>query len=643
MLTHLDVTSQEVVLGGKSFGAVGPYEALIGKAFFEVDPKLACNLPIVDLHLAPVNDKGRVACRADFHLLKPVDAQRGNGAVFYNVVNRGRHTFLATFNLATGNNRPHTADHFGDGFLMREGYAVAACGWQADVPPESEEEQNLLTLDVPTVAVTGPVGCEILVDAKTHLHSLGSRYHKPYEPADWDEAEACLTVRSYPYDEPKTIARDQWHFDRLPDGRAGICYDAGFEPGLIYNLVYTAKDPRVMGLGFSVTRDFLSFLKYGNDGNPLSGAVDRVLAFGSSQSGRFLRHMLYQGFNADEDGRKVMDGVMPNVAGGAQGSFNHRFAQPSRHAGAHFDVFYPTEQFPFQDLPQTDDVTGQTGGLLDACDQADVTPKIFYTNTSTEYWNRSASLAHTNLTGDADAEIHPLVRIYHFAGTQHGPGDVPNGQVDLPPNTVNFRYGLRALLVALDEWVKDDVAPPPSCYGKIADGTLVTLDKVTWPKIPDIMRPKHIRQPVRLNWGARWQEGIIDCEPPEMGEPYAVLLPQVDGDGNELLGIRMPEVAVPLGTFTGWRFRSPALGATDALIGLQGMWIPFPLTEDDGVGDARQALSTRYLSREDYLGKVAWVAIDLVEKRFMLRDDVPRVIERTALMYDWLVGGTSAR
>lgn len=641
MLKRLEMTSQNTVLNGKSFGAVGAYEVLTGKAFFAVDPRLVCHVPIVDLDLAPVDDMGLVRCHADFHVLKPVDASRGNGAVFYNVVNRGRHTFLATFNLASGTNRPKVADHFGDAFLMREGYTVAACGWQADVPSECEEEQHLLTLDVPTVDVTGPVACEILVDSKTQLHSLGSRYHTPYEPADWHEQDAVLTVRTYPYDAPDVIARDRWTFDRLPDGRAGICFDDGFEPGLFYNLVYTGKDAKVMGLGFAATRDFLSFLKYGEDNNPLGNAIDRVYTFGSSQSGRFLRHMLYQGFNQDEAGRQVMDGVMANVAGGGQGSFNHRFAQPSRHASAHFDVFYPTEQFPFTDLPQTDAVTGQTGGLLDLCDEEGVTPKIFYTNTSTEYWNRSASLSHTDLLGEQDVAVHEAVRIYHFASTQHGPGDVPSGGVALPPNTVNFRYGLRALLVALDDWVKEGTSPPPSCYGKIADNTLVTLAQVQWPNIPNMPKPARIREPIRLDWGPQWEQGIIDVEPPYRGELYPVLLPQVDADGNELLGIRMPEVAVPLGTFTGWRFRTKAMGAPDALVGLQGMWIPFALTEDARVEDERLPLDVRYHSREEYLGRVALAAMDLVDRRLMLHADVPRVVERAEKMYDWVVNRTS--
>ena len=236
------------MLDGKLYGAVGAYETLCGSAWFALDPNHKQNEAIVDLNLAPVDESGRVIFRADVHLLKPVDVARGNGTVFYNVVNRGRKNILPMFNLANGSNMPEAAAHFGDGFLMRQGYTIAACGWQADVPSEAEGATNLMTLDAPVVDITGPVSCEILVDAETDLHSLGSRYHDPYEPVE--DGDAVLTVRAYPYDEAEKIGRDQWSFDRLEDGRAAIRFPQGFEPGRIYNLIYTGKNPTVMGTGF---------------------------------------------------------------------------------------------------------------------------------------------------------------------------------------------------------------------------------------------------------------------------------------------------------------------------------------------------------------------------------------------------------
>ena len=637
MLTQLEITSRKTVLDGKLYGAVGAYEALCGSAWFALDPNHKQNEAIVDLNLAPVDESGRVIFRADVHLLKPVDVARGNSTVFYNVVNRGRKNILPMFNLASGSNMPDTAAHFGDSFLMRQGYTLAACGWQADVPSESDGATNLMTLDAPVVDVTGPVSCEIVVDAETDLHSLGSRYHDPYEPVE--DGDAVLTVRAYPYDEAEEIGRDQWAFDRLEDGRAAIRFPQGFEPGRIYNLVYTGKNPTVMGTGFAATRDFISFLKYERDGNPLGSAIERAYAFGSSQSGRFLRHMLYEGFNGDEAGRKVFDGVFANVAGGARGSFNHRFAQPSRHASAHFDALYPTEMFPFTDLPQIDPETGEKGGLLDRCDAAGVTPHIFYTNTSTEYWNRGASLVHTDVRGQEDVEVHPLVRVYHFASTKHGPGDVPTkpGRA-VPPNPVNFRYAERALLIALDRWVREGVAPPESRYGRIADGSLVDADDLKFPAIPDLKSPVRMRRPLRLNWGNRWDAGIIDIEPPEKGRPFGVRVPQVDRDGNEIAGIRMPEVVAPLGTFTGWRYRQH--GATDALVGLDGMWVPFARDEDErGDDDSRLSIAQRYGSREAYLDCVARAARELVEEQLMLCEDVDRAVERAGEMYDWVMMG----
>lgn len=634
MLTQLEITSRKSVLDGKLYGNVGAYEALCGSARFALDPNHKQNEAIVDLNLAPIDESGRVIFRADVHLLKPVDVARGNGTVFYNVVNRGRKNILPMFNLASGANMPETAAHFGDGFLMRQGYTIAACGWQADVPSEAEGATNLMTLDAPVADVTGPVSCEIVVDAETDLHSLGSRYHDPYEPVK--DGDAVLTVRAYPYDEAEEIGRDQWAFDRLEDGRAAIRFPQGFEPGRIYNLVYTGKNPTVMGTGFAATRDFVSFLKYEEDGNPLGNAIERAYAFGSSQSGRFLRHMLYEGFNGDEAGRKVFDGIFANVAGGARGSFNHRFAQPSRHASAHFDALYPTEWFPFTDLPQTDPETQEKGGLLDRCDAAGVTPRIFYTNTSTEYWNRSASLVHTDVRGQEDVEIHSSARVYHFASTKHGPGDVPKKpRQTVPPNPVNFRYAERALLVALDCWVREGVAPPESRYGRIADGSLVDAGDLKFPTIPNLRSPRRMRRPLRLNWGDRWDAGIIDCEPPEKGPPFGVRVPQVDEDGNEVAGIRMPEVVAPLGTFTGWRYRQR--GATDALVGLEGMWVPFSRDEDEREGDSRQSIAQRYSSRKAYLDCVAQAAQKLVKERLMLREDVERAVERAGAMYDWVM------
>lgn len=646
MLYGFDISDRHTILDGRPFGDAGAYEQIYGSARFRLDPAHARNLDIVDLELATRDSDGLVGCRADVWLLKPVDTARGNGALFYHVVNRGRKGMLSSFQHAAGSNTPRTAAEFGDGLLMDRGFSMAAVGWQADVPPHGDEDRDLMTLDVPVIAqVTGPVACEIIVDAPMQLHSLGSRYHLPYEWSQADVETAELSVRDEPYETATVLPRDSWSFDRLAHGRAAVRLPEGFVPGRIYNLVYTARDPGVFGLGFATTRDFVSFLRYEEataegQANPLAGCIDRTHAFGSSQSGRFLRHMMYEGFNTDEAERQVFDGLFVSVGGGGMGSFNHRFAQPSRHASAHFDVYYPTEVFPFHDLPQTDPCTGVTAGLLDTCVADDVVPKTFYANTSTEYWNRSSSLIHTDIEGRQDIAPHPLSRIYHFSGTQHGPGALPGPGDALPANPVFSHFCFRSLILALDAWVRDDVLPPDSAHATLAEGTLVPLEQVAWPDLKDLPLPSKPRQPRRLDWGEHWAQGRIDNEPPKAGGFYPVLFPQVDGDGNEIGGVRLPEVCVPLGSFAGWRFRTADMGATWALAGLSGIWLPFAPTQAqaDAAGDPRPPLAQRYRDRSDYVDRCVAAAQELVDQRLLVAEDVARVAERAGIMYDYAVG-----
>ena len=648
MLHDLTITSRGTVLDGRTFGDVGPYEQCFGSAQFRLDPAHAANAGIVDLALALTNADGHVECRADIWLLMPADASRGNGSLFYHVVNRGRNGMLSTFQRATGSNTPSEEAHFGDGLLMEHGFMLAAVGWQADVPrhAEADDERDLLTLEAPVAeGVTGLVGCEIVVDASTDLHSLGSRYHHPYEWSTDHVDEAVLTVRDEPEGAAETLPRGTWTFDRLADGQPAIRYAAGFVPGRIYNLVYTGRDPLVMGAGMATTRDFVSFLKYGSQSqaNPLARRCNRALAFGSSQSGRFLRHMMVQGFNADEAGRQVFDGLFVSVGGGGQGSFNHRFAQPSRHSSAHVDVRYPTEQFPFADVPLHDPLSGETAGLLDRCQAQGTTPRIFYCNTSTEYWNRSASLIHTDVTGQQDVRPHPDARIYLFSGTQHGPGELPSSAQTTPgapppANPVDFHLAYRALALALDDWVRQGTEPPPSAYPTIADATLVPLERIAWPMPNGVQLPTHPRRARRLDWGDRWVDGIIDREPPAQGQLFTVLFPQVDDDGNERAGIRMPEVTVPLGTFTGWRYRTEEMGATWALAGLAGMWLPLRGTQPPDTQDPRPCVAARYAHRDEYLKRCGDAARDLVHRRLLLTRDTTLVEQRAGAMYDLIAG-----
>jgi hypothetical protein len=357
-----------------------------------------------------------------------------------------------------------------------------------------------------------------------------------------------------------------------------------------------------------------------------------VIGFGISQSGRFLRKFIYDGFNDDEAGRGAFDGVMAHVAGGGLGSFNHRFAQPSRDGHPFLNTLFPTDIFPFTDLPQTDPETGQTDSVQGHAKNA---PKIFYTNSSYEYWGRAASLISTTIDGKSDATIPDNVRIYFFTGGQHGPGPFPPtrtiGQQLNNPN--DYRWGMRALLAALDRWVGEDAVPPQSAYPHIADGSLVSAEQLRFPKIPGVNPSTRVHLAYRADYGPQWKQGIITLEPPKVGKPFAVLVPQVDEDGNEIAGIKMPEVAVPLATYTGWNLFKAVSGPADELSGMAGSFLPFPRTS--GTANPRRALAERYRDREQYLGKVTEAALDLVQKGYLLDQDVAAILRQARARWEY--------
>ena len=364
-VVKLDITQREPFANGESFDPAGPYEYLRGTAHFAVDPLHPRNAAITDLELAPREADGTVAFSAQFAMLQPADPERGNRRMFFDVMNRGRKTVLPRFNDA-----PDIVDHSlppkpGNGFLMRRGYTVVWCGWQADVPPTP----GLMGLQAPEAlgpqgSLQGRILCQFQVNELTSQLLLSDREHTPHPAADVNEAEALLQVRDHPNAPATEIPRAAWSFVRM-DGDAAPNYvhlHAGFEPGHIYQLVYTTRGSRIVGLGFAAVRDIASFLKHGSagDGNPCAGRLDYAYAFGASQSGRFLRQMLYHGLMEDEAERLALDGVVPHVAGGMRGEFNLRFGQPSK------DVcFIIPEMFPFTDTPQTDPLTGRRGSLLE--------------------------------------------------------------------------------------------------------------------------------------------------------------------------------------------------------------------------------------------------------------------------------------
>ena len=651
-VTRVEIISRTDMQDGKPFGLAGAYERIVGRVYFAVDPANIHNRQIVDLDKADRNSKGEVEFYADFYLLRPRDMNKGNGAVLFEVSNRGGKGILRLVNGGSANSE------FGDGFLMREGYTIAWVGWEYDVADQGEN----LRLFAPVAHDAGGKEIRGLIrsdftpaqkrDDMPIGHSLlGPAGGKSYPVDNPDSPRNILTVRDSPEGQRQTIPRAQWGFAHLVDGKLVadahfIHLDSGFQPGRIYELVYEAKNPVVAGLGLASVRDFLSYLKY----DPQSTApVKRVYAVGISQSGRFLRHFLYQDFNADEQGRQVMDGVISHVAGAGRGSFNHRFAQPSRDAQPLSSIFFPTDLFPFTDLPETDADSGETAGLLDAAIKSHTTPKIFFTNTSYEYWGRAASLIHTSPDGSKDVPISEDVRVYLLAGLQHFSAPFPpqksspnspdsNAQQRYNPNPIQFFW--RALITDMNEWVRDNTAPPPSTYPKVSDGTLVPLGKLAFPKIPGVNLPHEVSGAWRLDFGPQWKEGIVSIEPPKVGKPFHVLVPQPDADGNDRGGVSLPELQVPLATYTGWNLRDPSIGASDLRLSFYGSFIPFARTAADREksGDPRLSVAERYASRDAYLGKFADAAMKLIHKRFLLREDLPALLERGQREWEEVTG-----
>src|SRR5580658_5654086 len=633
-VVKLRVERREAVLNGKSFGAVGPYEKLVGKVEFALDPAAPANAAIVDLSLAPRNARGQVEFSADFYLLKPVDASRGNGRLLYEVGNRGGKGLLHTFQKAKGGPDPTTAAEFGDGLLMTEGYALLWMGWQWDVP------EGMMRMDTPIATdhgqpITGLARANFIPNAKSDTGPLADRGHRAYPVDNPASPENMMTVRDRSLDAPQLIPRDKWRF--VND--SSVSLEGGFELGRIYDVIYKARDPRVVGCGLAGTRDLISFLKTEQgDANPLRG-VRVAYGWGVSQSGRFLRHFLYEGFNEDEQGSMVFDGVIDEVGGAGRGSFNHRFAQASRDAEQFFNIFYPVDMFPFTDGEETDPLTGQTDALLARAETRHVSPKIFHILSNSEYFNRAGSLIHMDPAGQRDLEPPANTRIYAIASGPHFVGPwppAPVGGTAAPLSVLDRTPIVRALLRNLDEWVTEGIAPPASRYPKISDGTLTAPEAAGWPTIPQVRLPPPMLITYRLDFGPNWTRGVVGFEPPHVGKPYVGLIPAVDSDGNAIAGIRLPSIQVPIATYAGWNYRAPGMGAADQLLGEAGSMYPFaPTRAQRSKGDSRVSIEERYTSRDQYLGKIALAGRQLIAERLLLAQDLADVIDQAAMQYDW--------
>jgi len=636
-VVKFEILRREPFAEGKSFGETGPYEKIVGRVHYALDPDLKANAGVVDLKLATRNAAGKVAFHGDLYLLAPKDPSRAR-ALLYDVNNRGNKSALGFFNGA-GGNEPKSA---GDGFLMRHGFVVVWSGWDGELLPGNDRLRLHCPPVRPTERVVAAVRCEMVPTADTKRTVVNWDNHGSYRPTQTGIAGATLTHRLRP-DEPRvTIPRDKWtlHVTDVPDAelpKVELEIPSGLSRGHIYELIYEAQEPLVMGTSFTSVRDLISALRNGTgEGNPLlvegkAPAGLRAHGFGISQSGRFLREMMHRGHNGDEAGRKVFDGVIPHVAGGGLGSFDHRFAQPTRHAAQHDHDDYPPDRFPFAYEPQTDPFDGRRDGILAKCTDA-TRPIVLHTQSAAEYWTRSGSLPHTTPDGSRDAEPPANVRFYTFGGCQHGPGGFPpsRGDGQTLSNPGDFRPFVRALLLALDRQAAGGAPCPPSVYPRIASATLVAPEAMGFPDIPGIRKPEVIRRPPALDFGPRWlTQGIIDNQPPKKLGRYTVRVPKCDADGNDLGCLSPPEVAVPVATYTGWTLRSAEAGAEGELVSLRGSYIPFAISSADRkqAGDPRPSLQERYGTLDRYMTLLEAECRRREKEGYLLSEDVERILK----------------
>jgi Alpha/beta hydrolase domain len=660
---ELSVAERFVFADGPEFGPVGAYERLTGRAHFAVDPSAPAQHSITDLDKAPRDAEGLVHFTGDFSILKPADPVRGNRRLFFDYGNRGNKRMLQFFNDAPASNDPRTLVHAGNGFLMRRGYTVVWLAWQGDLLPGN----GRLLLDLPIARerggpLTGLVRTEYIANRPgiTTFPLSGRATVRSHPTISLDPREARLTRRRYPYDERIPVPPESWCFARIEGGtgldnqgavQAVIASDShihipgGFEPGWIYELVYTGRDPLVLGLGHVAVRDFVSFLRYGEEdaagrANPLheqSGTIEKAYAWGRSQTGRCLRDFVYRGFNADTAGRKVFDGTLPHVAGAGRMWLNHRFANADVSGGQQYeDHFNPADTFPFSYAESTDHLTGRCDAILK---RPATDPLVIHTQTATEYWQRRGSLAHTDTRGN-DLAQPDGVRIYMWASSQHFADPLPKkperGVCQNFLNTVATSMLFRAMIDAMDRWATAGTPPPESRIPRRADGTLVEIEewRRQFPDIPGVATPHAPTALPLLDFGPEAEGGILK-EPPDIvaGGEYTVLVPAVDEDGHDIAGVRAPMVAAPLGTYCGWNLRARGFGH-GAMHEFSGSYIPLPETSEERrvTGDPRRSILERYPDAGAYVRAITAAARQLVEQGLMLEEDVERAAAAAA---DW--------
>lgn len=634
---EIRVDTTNVAFGGRSFGPVGQYQQVRGTIVGAVDPADARNAPIVDLANAPRTEAGLVEYEVDFVLLRPADPTRGNHRVVYEPTNRGSIVSLFFLNSASPTNDPSGYLSAGNGFLMRQGYSILSIAWD----PTAPTDRKSLTATYPVAknpggsSIVGPALEEITYDnARTRTHPL------TYPPATLDKSQATLTVRLRYDDPPVAVPRSGWEYYQ---GGKGVRLAGGkpFEQSKLYEFTYPAKDPLVVGLAFAAIRDVADFIRNAptdqvGTPNPLAGQAQQILTFCYSQPCRAMHDFLRLGFNQAAAGGRAVDGIEGLVAGASGAFINYRFAQPGRTMRQHIGRWYPERQFPFANQVITDPVTGQTGGVLRQCTLSNTCPKMLEINTETEYWNKAASLLTTDTLGnDLDLAATPNVRYYLLSSLSHA-AEVGTGSCQQLQNPLLPDPAVRALLIALDQWVSTGSEPPANRVPRRGDGTLVPAlpqASVGFPAIPGVAYNGRTTTGDLFDFGSQFDQGILTTLPPTITpSAYPVFVPKTDADGNDLAGIRLPEIAVPVATYSGWNIRSTDYAADD-LCNASGQKIPFPTTTAarGASGDPRPSVQERYRSHAGYVARVTVAATNLANDRLLLREDVVRYIAQAVI------------
>lgn len=620
---------------GQSFGEAGRYERLSGRAYGELDPKDPLNAIITDLQFAPRNAHGMVEYTATFLIVKPMDLTKSSGVLLYEVPNRGNST------LARASENPGAMLDY-----LKRGHVILTSGWQGDLA----SREGLETITVPVAknpdgsSITGPVLARFSDMAKTNTLPIVSGGTPRPQPASLDTSKATLTRRVSEASEIIPIRSSDWafadcsksDFPGTPDS-SKICLKDSFDPAYLYELVYTAKDPPVLGIGFAATRDLNSYFKSG-EAEVLGRRMNFAIAWGNSQSGNFLRSLVHLGFNQDESGRIVFDGMNPNIAV-RQLAMNYRFAAPGGAAA----LYEPGSDGALWWSDYTDQARGRpTAGLLDRCHATDTCPKIVETFGSSEFWDLRGSPDLVGTRAESDIPLPPNVRRYYFPGVTHGggPGGFsttpprPPNRCELPANPNPSSDTMRALMVGLVDWVAKGTPPPPSQYPRLEDHefALPTQAAMGFPMIPGRPLPDGIINPLYdYDLGGSFQyndlSGVIAIQPPPIKQVLPGLVPKVDADGNEIAGVASVLHQAPLGTYTGWNVFAEGF-SKGKNCGLVGGYIPFAKTKAErlAAGDSRLSLEERYGTHEGYVAVVRSAAARMVRGRYLLQEDADRLI-----------------